>query len=404
MNERYSKRTLSHAAELHRTLIAFDAHIDVLLESGTTQQTRETGRFGISTALRSGLSGAALTVHATGHRRSEAACAAARRELEARYSTITRMAAAHADRAAIARSPGEFRSIVAAGRFAIVISFQNATSIGCDLSALDEWAKRGVRMFAFNFIGNNQWGDSARPYPFFGGDQRWGGLSELGKAAVLRLNELGVIIDVSQSSGEALADVLATTSAPVVASHSAVRAIVDTDRNLTDAELHAIKGNGGVVHMAAFAPYLRNLEPELRVELDQLWIRYGLPKPARLSDVLSVNDHETAQWPEERFWKFLHEFHELLDLDHPVASVRDLVDAIDHAVREIGIDHVGIGSDFNHGGGVAGWQDVSETQNVTAELIERGYPDGDIGKLWGENFLRVWQEVVDRRRAGARLP
>ena len=91
-------------------------------------------------------------------------------------------------------------------------------------------------------------------------------------------------------------------------------------------------------------------------------------------------------------------------MDHPVASVRDLVDAIDHAVREIGIDHVGIGSDFNHGGGVAGWQDVSETQNVTAELIERGYPDGDIGKLWGENFLRVWQEVVDRRRAGARLP
>jgi microsomal dipeptidase-like Zn-dependent dipeptidase len=114
--------------------------------------------------------------------------------------------------------------------------------------------------------------------------------------------------------------------------------------------------------------------------------------------VLSVNDPATATWPEDRFWRFLHEFHVMLDLEHPTATVSDLVDAIDHAVARVGIDHVGIASDFNHAGGLADWTDVGQNLNVTAELLRRGYAEADIAKLWGENFLRVWQAVIDCSR------
>jgi microsomal dipeptidase-like Zn-dependent dipeptidase len=393
---------LDRARALHRRIIAFDSHVDLPLDFGAPGRPADAdgpGQFDLPKAARGGLAGVVLTVHATAARPSPEAMDAGRRELETRYAAITGIARDFPDRAGIARTPAELRALAGAGKLAIVIGFQNAFPLGEDLSQLDAWAARGVRQLAFTFIGNNLWADSARPYPYVGGALASGGLSALGKAAVRRLNQLGVIVDVSQLSSPALADVLSTSRAPVVASHSAVRGLVDVDRNLSDAELRAIRDGGGVVQIVAFAPYLRPLDEDMQRQLRAHWQDYGLAPPTSLAAALSVNDPETADWPDERFWTFLHEFHEILRLDRPIADVGHHVDAIDYAVARIGIDHVGIASDFNHAGGVVGWADAGESHNVTAELIRRGYGEPEIAKLWGENFLRVWSEVQDRATA-----
>jgi len=214
------------------------------------------------------------------------------------------------------------------------------------LAQIDEWYQRGVRIFGFVHAGHNAWADSSRPSKALGdGPQEHGGLSELGKKGVARLNELGVLIDVSQLSSPAFQQVLSLTKAPVVATHSGVKGIVDNSRNLSDDELALLQKNGGVIQIVAFSNYLRPL-PQ------------GTPADSA-----------------------------------PRGTVAQLVQSITYAVKKIGMDHVGIASDFNHGGGVLGWDNEGECQNVTAELLRAGYSERDIAKLWGGNFLRVWGEA-----------
>lgn len=391
---------IQRAAELHRRIIAFDSHIDIPLEFG------QVGRgplddgpdaFDLVKAARGGLSGAALSVHATLSRPSPASAAAGRAEHEKRHAALSAIALDHPDRAEIVRTPDELRVAASHGRFGIMLSLQNTEPLP-DLDALNRWRDRGVRMVGYNFIGNNRWSDSARPYPFIGQGLHSNGLSPLGLAGVERLNDLGIIVDVSQISSDALASVLKTSRLPVVASHSAPRAMVDIDRNLTDVEMRLIAVSGGVIGVVGFGPYIVPISEGMQAELAQTWARFGLRAPTRMADFMSVNDPATAGWDEDRFWDFLHEFHVVLDLDKPVATIKDYVDAIDHTISTVGIDHVGIGSDFNHASGVVGWMDVGGNLNLTAELIRRGYSDTDIEKLWGSNFLRVWQQVLDGAR------
>ncbi|MFM9499656.1 dipeptidase [Streptomyces galilaeus] len=388
---------LAHARELHQRIITFDSHIDVLPDLGSPRRPAHMdgpGCFDLAKARRGMLSGAALVVHATALRPGPTSAAAGRREQDERYRIITRIAEDHPDRAGIARTPRQFRRLVEEDRFAIVLSLQNTAPLH-SLDDLDAWARRGIAQLAFTFIGTNQWAGSARPYPFIGPGPQPQGLSELGRAAIPRLNDLGVLVDVSQLSSPAFAEVLELTRTPVVASHSAVRALVDIDRNLTDGELRAMRDNGGVAQIVGFGPYLRPLSDPMRRRLRAHWVAYGLASPNSLADLLSVNDPTTADWGQDTFDTFLHEFHEILELDRPEADIADLVDAIDHAVTHAGIDHVGIGSDFNHSSGVIGWMTVADNLNVTAELVRRGYTDQEIAQLWGENFLRVWQQALD---------
>lgn len=389
----YPPDLLARARELHGRIVVFDSHVDLPLDFAKADRDGP-GQFDLAKAAQGCLSGAALTLHAAVARPTAANVEKGRKELETLHAIITDMVRDFPSRAGIARTPAEFRRLVAEKKFAIVLGFQNAFPLA-DVTELDAWAARGVSQFAFAFIGNNRWADSARPYPFIGGTLRSGGLSDLGKRGVRRLNDLGVLVDVSQLSSEALRDVLAESRAPVVASHSTVRGLLDVDRNLSDGELRAIRDGGGVVQIVAFGLYLRPLDAAMMAGLRAHWTRYGLKAPQSLAAMLTVNDPETRDWPEERFWTFLHEFHEILVLEKPTATLRDLGAAIDYAVERIGIDHVGIASDFNHGGGVIGWSHAGETVNVTAELLSRGYTDAEIAKLWGENYLRAWRKVRD---------
>lgn len=391
---------LEKAARLHERLISFDGHLDIPLEFGTPgfEADRDgAGKFDIPKIRRGKLSGAAATIHAAVLRPTAKGHAAGRAEHERRFAALTQMARDFPQDVGIAASPRQFRELVAQKKFAIVLAFQNAAPLDNGLGDLDAWAARGISIFAFTFIGNNAWADSARPYPYVNGGLHWNGLSPLGKQAVSRLNDLGVLIDVSQLSSAAFNDVIAQSRVPVLASHSGVRTQVDVDRNFSDTELKNLQRNGGLIQIVGFAPYLKHLDDRMIADLRSTWRRFGLNAPDNPSDMLSVNDPATVEWPEDRFWDFLHEFHVVLDLERPIASTSHLVDAIDHAVGLIGIDHVGIASDFNHAGGLSDWMDVSESMNVTAELLTRGYEEEAIAKLWGENFLRIWQVALDER-------
>lgn len=392
----YSTDLLDRARDLHRRMIVLDSHVDLPATFGKGEEAADRDgptQFDLIKAKHGGLSGVVLTVAAGAAQMTAEGRAATGATAQEKYNIISDLIDAFPKQVGLALDADGFATLANSGKLAVILGFQNALPLGEDLSLLDLWAKRGVQQFAFTFIGNNQWADSARPYPYIGQGFNSSGLSVLGQKAVNRLNELGVMVDVSQVSAEALRDILATTRAPVIASHSAPRALVDIDRNLTDAELSAIAGSGGVVQVVAFGPYLKPLSPDMMGKIGRLWRQYGLKEPSTLSGALSINDPETADWDPTTFDEFLHEFHVVLQLESPTASVRHLVDAIEHTIGVIGIDHVGIASDFNHSGGVVGWMHAGETLKVTAELLVRGHSEADIAKLWGQNYLRVWREA-----------
>jgi microsomal dipeptidase-like Zn-dependent dipeptidase len=177
---------------------------------------------------------------------------------------------------------------------------------------------------------------------------------------------------------------------------------VDIPRNLSDKEMQLIKQSGGVVQVVGFGTYLRPLTQKTQDKLNALRARFDLPPLPNLHVALMPGDPIIAAWPEQKFGQYASSLYAILD-EEPKATLKDLGDAIDYTVRKIGIDHVGIASDFNDGGGVQGWDNVSEIRNVTAELLQRGYSEADIAKLWGGNFLRVWDQVQQAAKPVASL-
>ena len=404
-NPGYPLKIIKQADALQDRILSFDSHITVPLEFGTAGNEADKdgpGQFDLAKAAKGRLSGAALTVFGwpeiwngpnAPHRPTAGFVEAARNEQQARYQIITGMVRDFPNQVGIAYTPDDLRRLHGEGKFAIFISMLNAYPLGNDLNQLDLWAARGMRMFGFSYVGNNDWADSSRPLPFFNDTpDALDGLSETGKQAVRRLNDLGVIIDVSQMSTKALEQVSQLSRTPMVASHSAPRALVDIPRNLSDKEMQLIKDSGGVVQIVGFPTYLRPLGQDSQAKLNTLRSQFDLPPLHNLEMALMPGDPIITVWPEQRFGEYAAGLYAIVE-EEPKATLKDYGDAIDYAVKKIGIDHVGISSDFNDGGGLDGWKDVSETRNVTAELLQRGYSEADIAKLWGGNFLRVWDTV-----------
>ncbi|PKH13716.1 pyoverdine-tailoring dipeptidase-like protein PvdM [Pseudomonas fluorescens] len=412
-NAGYPLEVIKQANEMQDRLLSFDSHITVPMDFGTAGNEADkdgSGQFDLAKAARGRLSGAALTIFGwpeiwngpnAPHKPTDGFVEEARHEQEVRYKIISGMVRDFPNQVGIAYTPDDMRRLHGEGKFAIFISMLNAYPLGNDLNQLDLWAARGMRMFGFSYIGNNAWSDSSRPLPFFNDTtDALEGLSPIGQQAVQRLNDLGVIIDVSQMSTKALEQVAQLSRTPMVASHSAPRASVDIPRNLSDKELQLIKHSGGVVQVVGFAAYLRPLSQPTQDKLNALRARFDLPPLPNLAMALMPGDAIIAAWPEQRFGQYASELYAILE-EEPKATLKDWGDAIDYTVRKIGIDHVGIASDFNDGGGLQGWENVGEARNVTAELIQRGYSEADIAKLWGGNFLRVWEQVQKAAKPSA---
>lgn len=381
------------AAPAAAQTLTIDPHLD-LPKSATAEDwtglSDPTSQFDLERAKRGGLSAAAIALYVPQGPRNPASLANAQAALRARDRAIHAIVERNPTRAALALTPSDVRAIAKSGRIAVIESMLNAWPLGDDLDAFDQWYARGVRILGFVHAGHNQFADSSRPMLAWG-DRivENGGLSPLGREAVKRLNDLGILIDVSQLSDAAFDQVLALSRAPVIASHSAIRTLVDNSRNLSDAQLDALKAKDGVVAINAYGAYLHARSPATLKAVSDLQRSFGLSSAGN------------AALSTDRQAEYDKRYHEIVGRE-PKASLSEFVDAVDYAVRRIGIEHVALSSDFNHGGGVNGWSDVSELPNVTAELRRRGYSADQIEQLWSGNVLRVWQAAIDARDPGYR--
>ena len=298
------------------------------------------------------------------------------------------------ERIELASSAADIRRIHASGKKAALMGVENGYPLGEDLPRVEEFYERGARYISLTHNGHNQLGDSHT------GERegwKWQGVSPLGEQVIAEMNRLGIMVDISHASKQAMMQTAALSKAPIIASHSGTRALCNVSRNLDDEQLLALKKTGGVIQMVAYHGFVKTTaadSSERAAALAEARKPYDLPDPNKLSQRARAQAALKALPADQRknYQQKLAEIDDKLPGDPP-ATVKDFVDHIDYAVKLIGIDHVGISSDFDGGGGVTGWNDASETLNVTTELVHRGYSEDQIAKLWGGNLLRVMDDV-----------
>ena len=295
-----------------------------------------------------------------------------------RIDAITALVTRHSSTFELAKTAADVRRIVGEGKYAVMVGMENAYPLGHseDTNNVQWWADKGVRYMGLTHFGHNQFGDSSNPNLLRDTGPKWKGLSPEGRDLVKQLNDAGIMVDVSHTGKQTMMQAADLSRAPIIASHSGVKAVADTPRNLDDEQLRKIAEVGGVAQMVALGAYVRLPTPEQQAARTTLDAEFG----------------DRSTWDQEKRDRY-GERRAKISAMAPGATVSDFVDHIDHAVKVAGIDYVGIASDFDGGGGVDNWQDASETENVTAEMVRRGYSEDDIGKIWGGNLLRVMEAV-----------
>ena len=322
---------------LHARLFTIDTHIDIPWPDRGDAFGPSERRVDLAKMRAGGLKAGCFAAYVPQGPRTEEGARAAFERAKAMLEAIGAMAGSRDGiRARTARSAEEIEASVQEGAIAVVPAVENGYAIGTELGRLDALARFGARYLTLTHNGHNALGDAAIPRPDLGdGATLHGGLSAFGRAAVGRLNDLGMLVDVSHTAKSTMMEAVALSRSPAVATHACVRALCPHPRNLDDEQLDALAEKGGVVQITAVPAFLRANAKESEVAL------------------------------------------------------ADFADHIDYAVRRIGIEHVGISSDFDGGGGFRGWHDASESPNLTEELIRRGYDEAGVAALWGENFLRA---------------
>lgn len=385
------------AARIHGSVITIDTHVDIPSFFGSEKYDpalRNTWpvQVDLPRMRDGGLDAVFFIVYVSQTERSAFGYAEAASEALAKFAAIRRMTdIQYKDQIGLALTAADVRRLHEEKKRIALIGIENGYSIAREPALLDFYYDLGARYFGLVHNGHNDLADSAQPQEKFadkandeGGEHE--GLSALGRAAIARANDLGMMVDVSHASRAATLAAIEASRAPVIASHSAVLALRDHPRNISDEEMKALAAKGGTVQIVAFDEYLHEVPDEKKKARADLAGSLGLTS---LDAVFSA-DEETKKEYLEGVAR--------LDAQWPRATVATLADHIDHAVKLIGIDHVGIASDFQGGGGIDGWSHAGETQNVTMELLDRGYSEEEIAKLWGGNLLRV-MEAAEKARA-----
>jgi len=339
------QQIINTAKAIHKKALTLDTHVDIpgaqyateALDPGIDNPKLKCDLVKMN---KGGVDGVFLAVFVGQKKRDAEGYKNAYESAMVKFEAIHRLAEKmYPDRCELATSPGEVERIAKTGKRVIMIGVENGFAIGKDLSNVERFYNLGARYITLSHNGHNDICDSCNPRKKLGDKKaEHNGLSKFGEKVVAEMNRLGIIADVSHISVESFYDLIKVSKAPIIASHSGCRALAEHSRNLDDEQLKALAQNGGVIQVVALGGFLK----------------LGSPPPA---------------------------------------DVKIYVDHIDHAVKVAGIEHVGIGTDFDGGGGIAGFNDHSEALNVTIELVRRGYSEEDISKIWGANFLRVWREV-----------
>jgi membrane dipeptidase len=390
------------ARAVHDRVIALDTHVDIDVNDFTSVRNytqRLDTQVDLPKMIAGGLDAAFFIVYvaqpdgATLDAFEPAGYERAYKTAIEKFDAVHRLTSELApDRIALALTAADVRRITASGRKVALIGVENGYPVGTDIRRVKEFYDRGARYMSLAHNGHSQLADSHTGET---AGWKWNGLAPLGKEVVAEMNRVGLMVDVSHQSKQAMMQMTQLSKAPIIASHSSARALCNHSRNLDDEQLAALKKNGGVVQVVALNTYVKEIDtPERKQALDGLRKSFGLTPGTSLGG----RSGRTAidKLGEERAAELRSRLREI-DAKHPPlpdATVRDFVDHIDYIVRKIGIEHVGISSDFDGGGGIEGWKDASETFNVTLELVRRGYSEEQIGKIWSGNLLRVMDQTA----------
>ncbi len=375
----YETRLVREADRIHRKILTVDTHCDTPMkfEQGDFDLgvRHEEGCVDFPRMNEGGLHAEFFAVFTGQGPRNDSAYNAVNERALDIFDAIHKNVENNSSMAEIAYTADDAYRIKRSGKIAAFIGVENGYPIGKDLSKLALYYNLGARYMTLSHSRNNDICDSSTDPS----GPEHNGLSEFGEKVVNAMNRLGMMVDVSHISDEAFYDVLKTTMAPVIASHSSCRALCENKRNINDDMLLALKENGGVIQICILSNYLKSPEPnpELNEKVQEVQAKYG-------------NISELS--PEQRD-QLLAEIRDVQRKYVKLATVKDAVDHIDHVVQVIGIDYVGIGTDFDGGGGIEGCRDVSQMKNITIELLRRGYSRKDIEKIWGGNIMRVLTRV-----------
>ena len=299
-----------------------------------------------------------------------------------KFNAIRKMTEKYSDKIILALNPGDIRRAKEEGKISAAIGIENGYIIGNDITSLKSFYDLGARYITLSHIGHNQISDSSIPKKSLNDPlERHGGLSFFGKRVISKMNELGIMIDISHVSEKAAIQAIELSETPVIASHSSVRALANHPRNLSDEIIKKIAKKRGVIQVVAFSSYievnlkrnnaindLREFIANLKGDKNFIYNKHSKTKEYKIK----MNE---------------------INKDFPLPDVNYFIDHIDYIVNLVGIDFVGISSDFGGGGGIDGWMDASQTNNISSALLNRGYSNDDIKKIWSENFLRFWSDV-----------
>ena len=327
------------AREVHANVMALDTHVDIPFNFASSEHmpADAEAQVNLQSMKDGGLDSAFFIVYVGQTERTPETYLAAKADALSKFDAIHRMVELYPDEIGLALTAQDAEDLFNENKLVALIGIENGFVIGHDLSLVERFYDLGARYMTLVHNGHNDIGDSAQPRPQFGDEEvEHGGLSDFGYQVVDEMNRLGMLVDISHVSRQTMMDATLHSKAPVIASHSSVTAVADHPRNMNDEQLLALKENGGVIQIVAFDTYVK---------------------------------------------------------EGGESNVQDFVDHIDYAVNLIGVEHVGIASDFGGGGGIEGWNDAFETFNVTLELVRRGYSEEEIGMIWSGNVMRILAEA-----------
>ncbi len=375
--ERLAPEDLRQKAErLSREILLIDTHVDLpyrLMEKmeDISERTEE-GDFDYPRAVAGGLDAPFMAIYVPA---KLSGTGGAREYADELIDLVESFEAGWPEKFAVARSVEEVRRHFAEGRIALAMGIENGSAVEDDVADVEHFHRRGIRYIGLAHSENNEICDSS-----YADDAKWGGLSPFGREVVAAMNRIGMMVDVSHMSDASFWDVMKLSKAPVIASHSSCRKFTPGwERNMDDEMIRALAASGGVVQINFGSAFLRH---DARVQSTEYWAKI---EAYREEKGLSPGDHLSKEY-ERKYW----EEHERI-----YASLGELVDHIDHVVAIAGIDHVGLGSDFDGLGDSlpVGLKDVSQYPNLIHELLKRGYSEEEIRKICSGNTLRVWSEV-----------
>jgi len=377
-----NNKLLTRADIIHNNVLTLDSHTDTPMRlfdsdfdiSKKNSSGKTNSKIDFPRMKEGGQDAAFFAVFIGQGDRTKDANSEAKEKALSIFEAIHKNIAKNSNVAEIALTPADAYRLKKEGKQAIYIGMENGYPLGTNIKNIEEFYDLGARYITLCHSSNNDICDSSTD------STEHNGLSEFGRQVVSKMNDLGMIIDISHVSDKSFYDVMELSKAPIIASHSCARAICDNPRNIDDDMLKILAENGGVIQMCILSDYVKVIEQDSsRINAAQPIIdKYNILKE------LSYEEQQ----------KIFRDWDALNETNPPkLATVSDAVDHIDHIVDVAGIDHVGIGTDFDGGGELEDCYDVSHIKNITIELVKRGYTENEIEKIWSGNFMRVFNQV-----------